>query len=92
MWLKQTAHLPAMALARGYGPERLKAAAEKTVDKAKGEIKNDLGDVFTELDELSCRYVGADCDGAANPDAKAKKTSLLHFQWRISWSMMRAMF
>ena len=75
--------MPAMALARGYGPERLRAAAENTVDKAKGEIKKDLGDVFKELDELSSRYVGVDCDGAADPDSKVKKTSLLHFEWRI---------
>ena len=67
---------------RGYGIERLRAAEAKSVDKANGELKNDLEDLLKDA-RLSCKYLGVDRDGTATPDVKAKKTSLLHFEWRI---------
>ena len=67
---------------RGYGIERLRAAEAKSVDKANGELKNDFEDLLKDA-RLSCKYLGVDRDGAATPDVKAKKASLLHFDWHL---------
>ena len=67
---------------RGYGIERLRAAAAKSVDKANGELKHDFEDLVKDA-RLSCKYLGVDRDGTATPDVKAKKASLLHFDWHL---------
>ena len=67
---------------RGYGIERLRAAAAQSVDKANGELRHDFVDLVKDA-RLLCKYLGVDRDGTATPDVKAKQASLLHFDWHL---------
>ena len=51
--------------------------------KADLESKKDLEEVLKNLEDLSCKYLGVDCNGAPDLAAKAKTRSLLYFAWHV---------